>query len=451
MSCLFVISTTKVQAEENYSANDNLSLFGIAIHQEQRNDIYIGALYAPENIKSTDQLVDPSVSKKMSLKFLSKYSERKMARFWKQRIALNNKKSNWQPFTKSILEFGELFKRPMQVGDELSIQFSPSTGTSIFLNGTHFLTIQDISFYKLILNVWIGNIPPTRAFKLGITGKNSSSVTEKLAEQHANLQIEFGRFDGDKPTDVEVAIDAPQEKNKQSTKKSATNSKKKVAKAKIEKKPSEVSPKNQKTKSNNKTADKPKSEASDLPVSADIALTPPVTTVEIIKPELIDIPIGSDNTTQTILQEGQEKSDSSTEIKTAEEKPTEKLQPEATEKKSATKEQIAKLDLPEEKLFDSDLYIGTYTKKLISSIRKVQRYPKKAIDQGIEGDVVVLIKIDKNGEVLDRELTQRSGSRIIDRAVLKMVSKAEPFPVIPDELNLEEFEFSVPLSFYFTN
>jgi len=443
---IFFFSCLNVQAEENYSATDDLSLFGIAIHQEQRNDIYIGALYAPSNVETTKQLIDPSISKKMSLKFLSRYSERKMARFWKQRIALNNSKSNWQPMTKSILQFGELFKRSMQVGDELSLQFSPSKGTSIFLNGTHFLTIKDVRFYKLLLNVWIGNIPPTKAFKTGITGKNKTEVTEKLLQQYANIQMEPGRFDADKSLPEKVAANTNKQDNKKATKQPAANIKKKNSeqKSKVDvpsKQQPSVATSKKKNTSVKKDSDVKKSVAnssakqtSNLPISTNVPLTPPVTEVEVVKPELIlDIPTGEKNTPSDNQQKENtlsESTDDSPDIK---------------------KEQVAILEPPQEKQFDSDLYTGTYTRQLINAIRKVQRYPKRAVDQGIEGDVVVLIKIDANGEVLERRLTQRSGSRIIDRAVLKMVNKAEPFPTIPEELGVEEFEFSVPLSFAFTN
>ena len=443
---IFFFSCLNAQAEENYSATDDLSLFGIAIHQEQRNDIYIGALYAPSNVKTTKQLIDPSIRKKMSLKFLAKYSERKMARFWKQRIALNNSKSNWQPMTKSILQFGKLFKRSMQVGDELSLQFAPSKGTSIFLNGTHFLTIKDVRFYKLLLNVWIGNIPPTKAFKTGITGKNKTETTEKLIQQYASIQMESGRFDADKPQPEKVAANTKKQDNKKATRKPVANIKKTnpKQKSKIEappkQQPSVATNKNKSTRvkqdpdAKKSIANSPAKSTNNLPIPANIPLTPPTTEVEVVKPELIlDIPTGEKNTPSDNKQKENALSEST------------------DESLDTKKEQVAKLELPEEKQFDSDLYTGTYTRKLINAIRKVQRYPKRAVDQGIEGDVVILIKIDKNGEVIERRLTQRSGSRIIDRAVLKMVNKAEPFPTIPEELGVEEFEFSVPLSFAFTD
>jgi len=451
-SCLVIPSISTSYAEEINSVDNNLKLFGIAVYQEQLNDIYIGVLYAPENITTIQQITDPSVSKRMSLKFLSKYSDRKMVRFWKQRIAMNNSKSKWQPITKSILEFGSLFKRPMQVGDELSILFEPSKGTSIFLNGTSFLTITNINFYEILLNVWIGNIPPTKAFKTGITGKNKKSINEQLTQQYESLQTDIGRFDEDKPRAQMVMPKTAENTTTKNAKQPSDNTKKKKTQSKI----LATTKKQQKTKPKVEAKDESNAKKTEFSIPSASVPTPPVTTVDIVKPELILVDLIGNNNDLSKKQKNttdnsKSTSDDLTTTKFVEEQPKNEFPSQKITQISIEKEQIAKLDLPDKELSDSDIYSDIYTKKLINTIRKVQRYPKQAIDLGIEGDVIVLIKIDKNGEVINKALTQRSGSRIIDRAALKMISKAEPFPVIPSELNLEEFEFSVPLSFSFTN
>ena len=61
---------------------------------------------------------------------------------------------------------------------------------------------------------------------------------------------------------------------------------------------------------------------------------------------------------------------------------------------------VAKREQPEE-IFDADLLSGSYTQELINTIRKFQSYPKKALKEGAEGDVTIMVTIDKAGELLD--------------------------------------------------
>ncbi len=441
---LFTLQVHHVAALETTLANgDNLSLFGISIHQEQRNDIYVGALFAPENTENTDQILDLSTSKRMSLKFISTYSNRKMARLWKQRIAMNNPKSDWRPMTKEIVQFAGIFKRAMQAGDELNIDFEPISGTSVYLNRTLFLTIPNLDFYKLLLNVWVGSIPPTKAFKAGITGNNKGPLNEQLITHFESIQPQIGRFDDDKLVTTQVAKATPPKPSDQTIPKKTSKSKK-VA---IQVSPP---PPSKKTKPVVKKNTKPTISANTQTETDKVVdllrndLEAPRTEIERVKPklqldELFKTDLGSGNKQQSVIQAKVNKQNSK--------------QSQSASKQNtpvAADEKIAKLDIPEEELFDSDLFSGSYTRELINSIRAVQKYPKKALIAGVEGEVTVLVKIDGKGEILDNKIIQRSGSRILDRAVLKMVRKAEPFPQIPQELQMNEFEFEVPLSFTLT-
>lgn len=413
---------------------DNLSLFGISIHQEQRNDIYLGALFAPENTENIDQIFDLATSKRMSLKFISNYSNRKMARLWKQRIAMNNPKSDWRPMTKEIVQFASIFKRAMQTGDELNIDFEPISGTTIYLNKTLFLTIPNLDFYKLLLNVWVGSIPPTKAFKTGITGNNKGPLNEQLITHYESIQPELGRFDADITVVTQVAKIAPPQKKstKPITKSTKTNNKK------IKDKAPTPPPKTKQTVAKKKkpiVSEKDKSETEKVVNSLRNDLKVPRTQAEVIKPKLL---------IDDLIKSDLDASSNNQDLK--------QTQPEQkkTTPSVVADEQIAKLDISDEPLFDADLFSGSYTRELINSIRAVQKYPKKALVEGVEGEVTVQVTIDDNGEILENKIVQRSGSRILDRAVLKMVRRAAPFPFIPVELQTNRFEFEVPLSFTLT-
>ena len=445
-SLLLILTPAPGHAFESKLENgSNLSLFGIGIHQEKRNDIYVGALFAPEEISETNQLLDKNISKRMSLKFISKYSNRKMARLWKQRIAMNNPKVSWRPLTKEIVQFAGIFKRAMQAGDEVNIDFIPGIGTSVYLNKTLFLTIHKLEFYELLLNIWIGSIPPTESFKTGISGNNTDYVNEKLIAQYERLQPEVGRFDPDK-----VSYTQLQTKVANSSKTKSVNSQKTTAtknKATAKKQPV-----------NKNIPSQALSETQQLVNNLKNNLTVPRSKVEIEKPKIeFDKLFTSDfavttvkkasNANQTVAAISRNQS-TIRKLPPVIKTPTAKVQKQDNlAKPTKAKEKVAKLDLPEKGFFDADLLSGSYTLALINNIRSHQSYPKKALAAGIEGLVTIQIKIDKEGEILSKKIIRRSGSRVLDRAVLRMVRRAVPFPKIPQELDIQEFEFEVPMSF----
>ncbi len=405
-------SISKAATTAELSNGQTLELIGIGIYQELRNDIYVGALYGPPGFTDTEQLKDPNIAKRMSIRFVVPYSNRKLARHWKERMAMNNSRSEWQPLTREIVNFSKLFKRELVVGDELVIDHIPTVGTQIYLNSTLFETINKPGFTELLLNVWLGNIPPTKAFKTNIRGQMDNSAKMALVTQFDSVKPIIGRFDDDLVTDTKVASadtstkDLPEEK-------AAT----KVAK-------------NEQPKQDKKEPPKVAKNDTKQPL--------PEKTNKAQEPK--NIPVATDKPVEKTAQ-NTDKPKIKTEVK---------LEPDIIPKKTQPEPQkVAKATPPpvEENFFDADLITGSYTRDLINSVRQYQEYPRKALIERREGDVTAQVTINEEGEIESLELVERSGSRVLDRAVSRIIKKAAPFQPIPPELKLKEFVFEVPISF----
>ena len=91
--------------------------------------------------------------------------------------------------------------------------------------------------------------------------------------------------------------------------------------------------------------------------------------------------------------------------------------------------------------------VAKYTDHLLSWLERYKTYPAAARRRGAEGDALLQIRIDRSGEVLSQKFERRSGSRILDRAVERMIKRANPFPPMPTSLAGRVFEFRVPVSF----
>lgn len=388
---------------------DSLNLIGIGMHKELRNDIYIGALYAPATITNADQLLNNPVSTRMSLRFVSQYSHRKLARHWKEKMAMNNPREQWQPLTRDIVNFSNLFKRSMQAGDEINLDYIPNKGTLVYLNGTLFTTIEDPAFYSTVLNVWLGNIPPTKAFKKNIRGQLSEVQKQVYISQYENLQPISGRFDADlaaisasmiaattiapsTSTNKPIKV-AKNDKTKKTTKKTSPKKKEPVKKKKVAKKKEPVKKKETVKK---KEATKKK---------------------EIVKKKA---PVKKKETIK---------------------------KKDLVKKKETVKKSTVQPKVTDANFFDVDLIAGSYARDLINSIRQYQKYPPKALRANEQGDLLAKITIDKDGELLSIDIIEKSGSRTLDRGAKKIISKAAPFQPIPKELKLKQYQFLVPMSF----
>lgn len=93
--------------------------------------------------------------------------------------------------------------------------------------------------------------------------------------------------------------------------------------------------------------------------------------------------------------------------------------------------------------FDASSYSG----RIMTHLRRHQRYPRSARNAGIEGQATVRFTIDRNGAVTAVRLVQSSGHAVLDEATLAMVQRASRFPAIPREAGNSQMTFTAPISY----
>ena len=55
--------------------------------------------------------------------------------------------------------------------------------------------------------------------------------------------------------------------------------------------------------------------------------------------------------------------------------------------------------------------------------------------------------LDREGKVLDYQLRQSSGHRLLDREVVSMIQRAQPLPEMPEGMRLAQLELILPVQF----
>ncbi|PWK53409.1 TonB family protein [Pleionea mediterranea] len=401
-----LICITSVSAAEQVTLADgsSLELKGIGVASEFRTDIYIGALYAPVGLESLSLIKDINTPKRIEVRYLAdNYSYRKVSRHFKERIAMNNDREIWQPMTREIVTFSRLFKQNFVTGDEIRIDFIPGRGSEVYLNDTLFETIENPQLFNLLLESWVGSVPPSKSFKQGILGELSDSEQSSIIQRYESLTPVTGRFTLSTPQVAETTESKPTaNKQPQQTKVPEKTPPKQVAKKTEPKKVETQKPTPKKTVTNTKPTPKKQVAETKTPEKkpAEISQTP--------------------------------KKKQVTETSKPKQPPATKAEPEP---------------VVEDDFIDEDLIRGAYVRELIAEVKQYQEYPRQALIDRDEGDVLVKVTIDRQGEVINTNLLERSGSRTLDKAVLKMVRRASPFAAMPPELSGEQFEFEIPFSF----
>jgi periplasmic protein TonB len=96
---------------------------------------------------------------------------------------------------------------------------------------------------------------------------------------------------------------------------------------------------------------------------------------------------------------------------------------------------------------DINAALGQYAGTLGRAIAKHKQYPKIAQMRGWQGEVLLDLKLDSNGNVLSATVKESSNYEALDNQALEMARKAAPFPAPPEALKGRSFNITVPVSF----
>jgi protein TonB len=74
-----------------------------------------------------------------------------------------------------------------------------------------------------------------------------------------------------------------------------------------------------------------------------------------------------------------------------------------------------------------------------------KRYPRRALERGDQGVVVLWFVIDRNGQVINYRIEQSSGSTILDGEVVRLIKRVNKFPMFTE--NRDFVEITMPIRF----
>ena len=117
-----------------------------------------------------------------------------------------------------------------------------------------------------------------------------------------------------------------------------------------------------------------------------------------------------------------------------------------------TEEEIARREKEEQKAaLMQQVLLKIYRSNLLKKTYKHVIYPESSIQSNEEGEVILIVNVDRNGKVLDVDYESRTPSKALNRAAKNAVKRAKPFNAAPDALVGEQFAIRMPIRFRLTN
>jgi TonB family protein len=84
-----------------------------------------------------------------------------------------------------------------------------------------------------------------------------------------------------------------------------------------------------------------------------------------------------------------------------------------------------------------DALYSPYAKVLKERIQQHWSYPLAAREGYIQGDLLIIFRLDRNGLLVNARLARSSGYQILDGASLRAIELASPFPPLPDTIPVQ--------------
>lgn len=152
-------------------------LNGVAVYSELGNDVFLGALYSGQIGTNAQELINGSYPKRIELKVISPQgiTQRQFSRIWRESVAINSARDLLTAQVNNLIYFDGLIRDRLEPGDHLVIGFIPGRGVTISLNSVQLGYVKSDAFFGMLLQSWIGLVPPSTKFRDDLLNLNEVS------------------------------------------------------------------------------------------------------------------------------------------------------------------------------------------------------------------------------------------------------------------------------------
>jgi len=160
-------------AEQISLYGQQLKLNGAGIRTKFIFDIYVAAFYTSGSVKNVADL-DMQKPMRMAMHFVyDEVSKEKLVDAWNDGFEDNLNSAQFSELKAKITKFNALFETA-RAGDVINLDFSPLSGTTIYINKKNKGTIEGAEFYRALLLIWLGEDPVGDDLKDALLGSEAS-------------------------------------------------------------------------------------------------------------------------------------------------------------------------------------------------------------------------------------------------------------------------------------
>lgn len=147
-----------------------LVLNGAGIRSKFIYDIYVGSLYLEKKQNNANDIYKANGEKRISMHFLyDEVSKEKLVAGWNDGFENNHSSDELVKIKSQIQQFNDLFVT-VKKGDVINLNFIPTTGTSVVINGKTMGLVKGDDFFVALLKLWLGDEPGDSDLKEAMLG-----------------------------------------------------------------------------------------------------------------------------------------------------------------------------------------------------------------------------------------------------------------------------------------
>ena len=166
------VSGVKVDDKASVGGQE-LVLNGAGMRQRLVFNVYVGALYVPQKTSIPAEVTARNQPRRMSLLLQRDVSADMLLEALRAGLADNNSQAQLDAIRPQVEQFATIFKSVGEAksGQVIHIDYTPSEGTRILLDGEAKGTISGEPFNKALFNTWLGDRPVQESLKKALLGQ----------------------------------------------------------------------------------------------------------------------------------------------------------------------------------------------------------------------------------------------------------------------------------------
>ena len=159
-------------ADSIHLGNRDLVLNGAGLRTKLFFKVYVAALYLTQKQTAANAIIADENPQRVALHMLRNLSDEQLLNAFNEAIAANHTKAEMTALEVPLKQMTEIFhvEKEIKVGDVITLDYLPGSGTQISLNGASHGTIAGDIFHRALLKIWLGENPAQDSLKLKLLG-----------------------------------------------------------------------------------------------------------------------------------------------------------------------------------------------------------------------------------------------------------------------------------------